>query len=168
MKAFVTGGAGFVGRVLVRHLLARGDEVRALARSGRSADALRGAGAEVVAGDLGSVPQLAQAMAGCDAVFHVAGEYRIGIAARDRPAMYAANVTGTINVIDAAVDAGVGRIVYTSTANVFGDTGYRVVDESYRRPEPFRYVSYYDETSTSPISRPRSALQAGLRSRSPC
>jgi dihydroflavonol-4-reductase len=55
-------------------------------------------------------------------------------------------VTGTANVIDAAVAAGVPRVVYTSTANVFGDTGYRVVDESYRRPQPYRYVSYYDET----------------------
>jgi len=146
MKAFVTGGAGFIGQALVRRLRERGDEVRALARSAASAETLRALGCEIAEGDTASVEYLTGAMDGCDAAFHLAGDYRIGIAARDRLAMYAANVAGTANVIDAGVAAGAARIVYTSTGNAFGDTGYRVVDESYRRPRPYRYISYYDET----------------------
>lgn len=146
MRAFVTGGAGFIGKALVRRLRERGDDVRALGRSGASVQTLHDLGCEIAEGDLTSVERLTAAMDGCDAAFHLAGDYRVGIAAKDRPAMFAANVTGTANAIDAAVAAGVSRIVYTSTGNVFGDTGYRVVDEHYRRPRPYRYVSYYDKT----------------------
>jgi nucleoside-diphosphate-sugar epimerase len=88
---------------------------------------------------------LGQAVTGCDAVFHLAGAYRIGIPARERPAMYAANVAGTERVLDAAANAGVSRIVYVSTVTVFGNTRGEVVDETYRRPAG-DYLSYYDET----------------------
>jgi dihydroflavonol-4-reductase len=84
-------------------------------------------------------------MAGADAVFHVAGDYRIGIPAHDRPGMYATNVAGTRAVLGAADAAGVDRVVYVSTANVFGNTRGRVVDEGYRRPDR-SFLSYYDET----------------------
>jgi len=85
-------------------------------------------------------------MAGCDAAFHVAGVYRVGIPPSVRPAMYEANVTGTTNVLDAATAAGIPRTVAVSTINAFGNTAGRVVDETYRRPEPPEYVSFYDET----------------------
>ncbi|MDP9243459.1 MAG: NAD-dependent epimerase/dehydratase family protein [Chloroflexota bacterium] len=146
MRAFVTGGGGFIGLALVRRLRERGDEVRALVRSTARADALDGLGCELREGDLASVEQLRGQMAGCDAVFHLAGIYRVGIPRSERPAMYAANVTGTANVLDAATAAGVPRTVAVSTINAFGNTGRHVVDETYRRPEPARYVSYYDET----------------------
>jgi nucleoside-diphosphate-sugar epimerase len=146
MRAFVTGGGGFIGLALVRRLRERGDEVRALVRSAKRADVLERLGCELREGDLASVEQLAEQMAGRDAVFHLAGIYRVGIPPSDRPAMYAANVAGTANVLGAAISAGVARVVHVSTINAFGDTGRRVVDESYRRPEPPRYVSYYDET----------------------
>ena len=146
MKAFVTGGGGFIGRALVRQLRERGDEVRALVRSTAQAALLEQLGCELREGDLASVERLGEQMAGCDAVFHVAGIYRVGIPPADRPAMYAANVEGTANVLDAALGAGVPRVIYVSTINAFGDTGRQVVDESYHRPEPPRYVSYYDET----------------------
>ena len=55
-------------------------------------------------------------------------------------------MTAAETVMDAAIDAGVARIVHVSTVNAFGDTGYRVVDETYARPQPYRYVSVYDET----------------------
>jgi dihydroflavonol-4-reductase len=84
-------------------------------------------------------------MAGADAVFHVAGDYRIGIPAGERPAMYASNVDGTRAVLEAAAAAGIRRVVHVSTANVFGNTRGRVVDETYRRPDR-TFLSYYDET----------------------
>jgi len=146
MTAFVTGGGGFIGRRLVRRLHETGASVRALARSEGSAASLRAAGCEVVIGDALDQDGLARAMDGCDVAYHLAGDYRVGIRATMRAAMEAANVTATERVIDAAVAAGLGRIVHVSTINAYGDTGYRVVDETYERPVPYRYVSFYDET----------------------
>lgn len=146
MKAFVTGGGGFIGRHVVRRLRESGAEVRALARSGPSADRLRALGCDVVTGDILDLGRLAGSMDGCDIAYHLAGDYRVGIHASDRPAMEAANVTATERMLDAAAAAGVPRIVHVSTVNAFGDTGYRVVDETYERPRPYRYVSFYDET----------------------
>ena len=142
MRAFVTGGTGFIGGRLVAKLRERGDEVVALVRDPARAYALD---AQVVAGDLSDRTRLAEQMRGCDAVFHLAGMYEVGIPKRERPRMYDANVRGTENVLDAAVDAGVARIVYVSTVNAFGNTRGRVVDETYERPAR-EYVSYYDET----------------------
>jgi dihydroflavonol-4-reductase len=146
MRAFVTGGGGFIGRQFVSHLRAADVDVRAIARSGASVEHLRAAGCEVVRGDVLDAAVLARAMVGCDVAYHLAGDYRVGISASARSAMEAANVTATERVLDAAVQAGVGRIVHVSTINAFGNTGYRVVEETYERPRPYRYVSYYDET----------------------
>ena len=146
MRAFVTGGGGFIGRHLVSRLRGSGAEVRAIARSQRSAGSLSRAGCEVVVADILDADALRRAIDGCEIAFHLAGDYRVGIRAEDRPAMEAANVTATERLLDAATDAGVARIVHVSTINAFGDTGYRVVDEAYERPRPYRYVSYYDET----------------------
>lgn len=142
MRAFLTGGAGFVGGHLAARLAERGDEVVALVRSPARADV---PGAELVEGDLSDRARLAGAMAGCGAVFHLAADYRVGIPRSEQPDMWETNVTGTANVLDAAVDAAVGRIVYVSTINAFGNTRGRVVGEGYERP-PDDFVSTYDET----------------------
>ena len=146
MRAFVTGGGGFIGARVVRRLVAAGTEVRAIARSEGSASTLRDAGCEVVVGDVLDAAVLIGALRGCDVAYHLAGDYRVGIRREERRAMEAANVTATERVLDAAVQAGVARIVHVSTINAFGDTGYRVVDETWERPRPYRYVSAYDET----------------------
>ena len=146
MTAFVTGGGGFIGRHLVRGLREAGTEVRAIARSEASAAQLRAAGCEVVVGDVLDTAVLRTALDGCSVAYHLAGDYRVGIRASDRDGMVRANVTATERLLDGAIEAGVARIVHTSTINAFGDTGYRVVDESYERPQPYRYVSLYDET----------------------
>jgi nucleoside-diphosphate-sugar epimerase len=78
-------------------------------------------------------------------VFHLAADYRIGIPAGERAAMYDVNVHGTENVLDAARDAGAKRTVYVSTVNVFGNTRGDVVDETYDRPGG-DFVSEYDRT----------------------
>jgi nucleoside-diphosphate-sugar epimerase len=148
MRAVVTGGVGFIGRALVRQLRARGDEVVAIVRDEGRADALRELGAGLVEGDLGTAApeRLAEVLTGADAVFHVAGVYRVGVPESEHASMFAANVVATRNVLDAAVAAGVPRIAYVSTSNVFGNTNGQVVDETYRRPQPPAYLSYYDET----------------------
>lgn len=145
MRAFVTGGTGFIGGHLVRRLRERGDEVVALVRSPRKAAPLRELECDLVEGHLGDAAALREAARGCPSVFHVAADYRAGIPKRDRPAMYDANIRGTERVIDAAVEAGASRIVYVSTIGAFGDTRGKVVDETYRHPGD-RYLSVYEET----------------------
>jgi nucleoside-diphosphate-sugar epimerase len=117
-------------------------------RHARRAGALRELGCELVEGDLAAMSGdvLRSALGGADALFHLAGSYRVGIAANEHAGMFQANVGATRAALDAAIAARVRRIVYVSTANVYGDTGGRVVDETYRRPQPPRYLSYYDET----------------------
>ena len=146
MRAFVTGGGGFIGRHLVTRLVESGAQVRAIARSERSAAALRDAGCEVVLGDVVDTAALSESLHGSDVAYHLAGDYRVGVRPTDRRAMEAANVTATEAVLDAASATGVGRVVSVSTVNAFGDTRSRVVDETYARPRPYRYLSFYDET----------------------
>ena len=143
MRTFVTGGTGFLGGRLVERLRGRGDEVVVLVRSPARAARLEALGCELVKGDLGSRDALTRGMRGCDAVFHVAADYRIGIPASERGRMFAANVTGTLNVLDAAVS--VRRIVYVSTNNVVGNTRGELVDETYVRSDR-TWLSAYDES----------------------
>jgi nucleoside-diphosphate-sugar epimerase len=141
MRALVTGATGFLGGRLTAKLRARGDDVVALVRR----DDVRLDGVEVVRGDLSDRAALARAMEGADAVFHVAAMYKVGIPSREREAMVEANVRGTENVLDAARDAHVPRIVYVSTVNVFGNTHGEVVDETYERIGE-HWLSTYDWT----------------------
>jgi nucleoside-diphosphate-sugar epimerase len=143
VKAFVTGGTGFIGRHLVRKLRERGDEVVALVRTPSKAADLD---AQLVEGDLSNEDAIRRGMAGCDTVLHVGATYKVGIPKSEHDAMYDANVRGTERVIDSAVDAGVARIVYVSTGNVYGNTRQQAVDETYVRPQPPDFLSYYDET----------------------
>ena len=146
VKAFVTGGTGFIGRRLVARLSERGDDVVALVRTPGKAGEARALGCEIVTGDLADASAIDRGVQGADAVFHVGALYQVGVPASEHAAMYDANVRGTERVLDAAVRAGVSRIVYVSTGNVYGNTHGRVVDESYERPQPPQFLSYYDQT----------------------
>lgn len=145
MRAFVTGATGFIGSRLATRLRERGDEVVALVRRPSRAAHLADVGCRLVEGDLTDANVIASGVAGCDATFHVAAVYRVGIPDADRAAMRQVNVGGTELVVDASIAAGVRRIVYVSTANVFGNTRGQVVDETYRRP-PGDFLSWYDRT----------------------
>lgn len=128
MNCFVTGASGFIGSNLAHELVGRGHRVRALVRSGSDARGLSGLEYERVEGDVSDPARLKGAMAGCDWCFHVAASYHLWL--RDYRPMYAANVEGTRNVIEAAASAGCGRIVYTSTVGCIGlpkRTGGRLV-----------------------------------------
>ena len=107
MRAFVTGGTGFIGSRVVKRLRDRGDEVVVLARSPEKA---AGLDAEVVQGDLGDADAIRRGMEGCQAAFHIAADYRVGMPTAKRESMRDANVRGTERVLDAA--AGGGRRPY--------------------------------------------------------
>ena len=143
MKAFVTGGTGFIGKRVIRKLRDRGDQVVALVRDPAKAGNLD---AELIQGDLSSADAIRGGMEGADAVFHIAAVYKVGIPKKDQAAMEDANVAGTERILDAAKDAGVARVVYVSTGNVFGDTKGAVVDETYERNLADGFLSFYDET----------------------
>jgi dihydroflavonol-4-reductase len=145
VKVFVTGGTGFIGGEVVRQLRQRGDDVVALVRSPGKATKLTELGCELASGDLGDEGVLRRGMAGCDAVIHAAAVYEVGIPAKQRPAMWDANVAGTERVMKAALEERIPRIVYVSTVGIFGNTHGQVVDESYENPET-DFTSYYEET----------------------
>ena len=118
MKCFVTGASGFVGANLVHELIARGHRVKALLRPASDLRGLAGLDFERVSGDITDRAACAQAMRGCDWCFHAAASYFLWL--RDYAPMYAANVDGTRNVLEAATQAGCSRIVYTSTVGCIG------------------------------------------------
>ena len=118
MNCFVTGASGFIGANLVHELLARGHRVKALLRPDSDIRGLAGAQFERADGDISNSEKLKRAMAGCDWCFHVAASYHLWL--RDYRPMYAANVDGTRNVLQAAAAAGCSRIVYTSTVGCVG------------------------------------------------
>jgi dihydroflavonol-4-reductase len=118
MKLFLTGATGFVGSHVARTAAAQGASLRLLVRKTSKIDHLDGLDADLVAGDLLRPNNLASAIAGCDAVLHVAADYRLWV--RDPAAMYAANVGGTAELLRMAREAGVPRFVYTSSVATMG------------------------------------------------
>jgi dihydroflavonol-4-reductase len=118
MRALVTGGTGFVGSHLVRRLLARDWQVRCLVRAASRLDNLSELPVEFATGDLRDVDSIKQAVRGVDVVYHCAADYRLWCA--DPREMYESNVNGSRNVMQAALDERVERVVYTSTVGALG------------------------------------------------
>jgi dihydroflavonol-4-reductase len=113
MKIFVTGATGFVGHHVAKALAAEGATLRLLVRKTSNLANLEGIAAETHVGDLADPESLRSAITGCDAVVHVAADYRLWI--RDPQAMYRANVDGTRDLLKLARECGVPRVVYTSS-----------------------------------------------------
>ncbi len=122
----VTGATGFLGWHIAHQLLERGERVRVLARDpGRVAEL---EGAETAAGDLRDADSLARAVRGCSMVYHAAADYRLW--ARHGEELYQSNVDGTRNILRAAREAGVERVVYTSTVGCIGIPSGGIGDET--------------------------------------
>jgi dihydroflavonol-4-reductase len=113
MKIFLTGATGFVGHHVARALAAEGVKLRMLVRKTSNLAHLEGIDGETVVGDLLNLEGVKNALGGCDAVVHVAADYRFWI--RDPEAMYRTNVDGTRDLLRMAREAGVKRFVYTSS-----------------------------------------------------
>lgn len=156
MRAFVTGGTGFVGANLVRLLLQQGYEVRVLVRVNSSLDNLESLDVEIVRGDLndnsytmGSLSNLSEQMSGCQVLFHVAAQYSLW--QTDKELLYRSNVLGTRNILNCARQAGIERTVYTSSVAAIGvGNNGLAVDETYQSPVEklvgdYKKSKYYGE-----------------------
>ncbi|HEX5195213.1 MAG TPA: NAD-dependent epimerase/dehydratase family protein [Solirubrobacteraceae bacterium] len=143
-RAFVTGGTGVIGTALVTALLARGDDVVGLARSERSAQALRGRGVQAVRGETWDVEAMTAGMRGCDVAFHLAGINSLCVA--DPGPMRRANVDGAVAAVRAAAAAGVARVVHTSSAATIGEPAGAIGTES-TTPRGW-FLSTYEQTKT--------------------
>src|SRR5258707_286375 len=118
MKVFVTGATGFVGSHVARVLEEQGADLRVLVRATSNPRNIQGLKAERVTGDLRDPASLEKVMSGCEAVFHVAADYRLWV--RDPEQMYRANVDGTRAILQAARQSRVRRVVYTSSVATIG------------------------------------------------
>ena len=132
IRAFVTGGTGFIGANLVRLLLQEGYSIKVLARPHSRLENLRELDVEIVPGNLNN-PDLSTQLKGCQVLFHVAAHYSLWQA--DRNLLYHSNVLGTRNVLAAARQAGIERTVYTSSVAAIGvGKPGEIVDETHQSP----------------------------------
>jgi dihydroflavonol-4-reductase len=156
LKAFVTGATGFVGSHVARILAGRGAELRLLVRANSNCRNIEGLYADRVVGDLRDPSLLDTALSGCDALFHVAADYRLWI--RDPDQMYRSNVEGTRAVLEAARKNHVQRVVYTSSVATMGFTsnGYPADEQS-----PVTFESMIGHYKRSKFMAEQVALQAG-------
>src|SRR5580704_4973105 len=118
MRALVTGASGFVGAAVARALCNHDWQVRTLVRAQSNRRNLQSLAVEIVVGDLLDAGSLDRALADCQALFHVAADYRLGASKPEQ--LYRNNVEGTRNILDAASRAGVARVVYTSSVATLG------------------------------------------------
>jgi nucleoside-diphosphate-sugar epimerase len=137
VNAFVTGATGFVGGALCKTLLASGTNVTALVRKNSQTGALDELGVRKVVGDVRDKASFSSALSGVDALYHIAAAFRQArLSDKDYRDI---NVTGTQNVIEAAAEHGVRRVVHCSTIGVHGDTGRTPANEN----SPFAPPDYY-------------------------
>jgi dihydroflavonol-4-reductase len=156
LKAFVTGATGFVGSHVARALAERGADLRLLVRSNSNPKNIQDLPGDRVIGDLRDPSSLEKAISGCDAVFHVAADYRLWI--RDPDQMYRSNVEGTRAVLDSARRNGVRRVVYTSSVATMGFTSNgRPADEQ----SPVALESMIGHYKRSKFMAEQVALDAG-------
>jgi len=152
MKIFLTGGTGFIGSATARHLREMGHELTCMVRDRSRAELLVSLGCELADADVSASRQhLAELMSGHDALIHNAAIYEVGIPASRAAELRKVNVAGTANVLEAALEAWIPRVLYVSTCAVFGNTGGQLATESWHRPDLDRpggprFTSVYEQT----------------------
>ena len=143
-RVFITGGGGLIGSALVSRLVARGDEVIALARSDAAANTLDARGAQVIRGDALDEDAVTRGMTGCALAFNVAGINSLCV--EDEGPMRAMNAEAPVIAVRSAKRAGVARLVHTSSAATIGEPPGTVGSE--RTPHRGWYLSTYERTKT--------------------
>jgi dihydroflavonol-4-reductase len=145
MKIALTGATGFIGSRVAKLLRARGDDVVCVVRTPAKATELSALGCTLAKGDILDKPSLLAAFAGCDAVIHMAASYEIGVVGERKKQAGQFNLDGTRNALEAAHEAGVKKIVYTSSLVVYG---YARKDPPIQEGDPVsaRHPSFYGES----------------------
>lgn len=157
MKVLITGGGGFLGTGLVRAMIARGADIRILARS--DYPALRALGVETVRGDVQHAADVERAVEGVESIFHVAS--RVGYwGAREE--YVKTNIHGTEHLLGAAKRFGVRRFIYTSTPSVVIGTRGWLENADETLPYPAKHLTYYAETKAIAESKVLAANDAAL------
>tara|TARA_R110002124_G_scaffold9586_5_gene49211 strand:+ start:1418 stop:2398 length:981 start_codon:yes stop_codon:yes gene_type:complete len=154
---FITGGSGYLGRNFIRHFIGQGWQVVALARSDAAAATVAGLGAQVWQGELAS-PDLSSGMAGCAALIHAAADTDHG---RGTAAQAATNLDGTRQVLDAARQAGIRRVIHISSESVLLD-GRPLVNADESHPYPRRPAGSYSRTKAAAERLALAASSPGL------
>jgi dihydroflavonol-4-reductase len=160
MRVFLTGGTGFLGGAVACRLRQRGDEVVALARNEIKAQELADQGCEIVIGDLSDGSLLATAASHCEAAIHAAAVFEVGVPEAERVRLTEANIAGTRNVLRAARQSELGRLIYVSTVAVFGSTRGSVADEA--TPLAEDAATYYEWTKIQAHRLVRRTATSGL------
>ncbi|HWN43661.1 MAG TPA: NAD-dependent epimerase/dehydratase family protein [Thermoanaerobaculia bacterium] len=158
MKVLVTGGNGFTGKALVRRLIEMGHQVVALDyKEGLKTQEIREWGAEVILGSVTDMDVVRRSVEGAEVVHHVAAAFR----EMDVPERhyYEVNVEGTRNVLQAALDAGVRKVIYCSTCGVHGNVDHPPAGED----APIRPADYYQRTKWEAEPVAREFFERGLR-----
>ena len=156
----VTGATGHIGNVVVRQLLEKGEQVRALILHGEDLTPLKGLNVETVVGDVLDLESLQSALDGVQRVFHLAGI--VSIMPGRNELVRRVNVDGTLNVIKAAIQAGVRRLVYTSSIHAIVRAPHGVkIDESLPF-DPHNTVGEYDRSKAEATLAVQEAIRGGL------
>lgn len=156
----VTGSTGHIGNVLVRELLQQGEQVRALVLPGESIDSLQGLEVQLAVGDVLDPGSLSQAMQGIDTVYHLAGI--ISIIPGDEQIMRKVNIEGARNVAEAALAAGVRRMVHVSSIHAFKREPHGVVVDERTPFDPLSPAGGYDQTKAEGTLAVLSVADRGL------
>lgn len=175
MFVVVTGGSGFLGSHVVEALARRGHEVAVFDVAAPPQEILANPTCRFIAGDLSSLDSLERALAGADAVCHLGGVGDVYLAAREPQTAALLNVTGSANVAEAALRQGVGKVVYASTWEVYGEPEHQPITEAHpcRPDHPYNITKYggelmllsYDELKGLPVLALRLGTAFGLRMR---
>jgi nucleoside-diphosphate-sugar epimerase len=140
MKALVTGGAGFIGSHVAEALMAKGWEVVVLDNLSTGLESNIPSGADAITGDAADTRLLAQALRGCQSVFHLAAVSSVQDALERPLETHESNLTATLALLEASVKEGVRRFVFSSSAAVYGDTDGRVARED-MTPNPLSHYA---------------------------
>lgn len=144
MGILITGATGYIGSLLTNKLAESGEDVRLLCRKDPDLPQFDRPNIQIIKGDINDLASLKKAMAGVDRVYHLAAYARIW--AKDPAIFHRINVEGTRNVLQAAADEGVRKVVYTSTAGVIGPSNEKPMTEN--DPRITGFFNVYEETKT--------------------
>lgn len=128
MKIFITGSTGFIGTYLMKRLATTNHEFHCLVRENSNTQLLKESGAEIFIGDVTDKASILKGMQGCDSVLHLASSFVFWIT--NKMVFKDVNITGTLNVMESALEKGVSKVIYVSSIGIYGNAEWPVTEET--------------------------------------